>query len=87
LQAFIGLKLTTPRGGGEIGTDHNAITTQFIRRVDPAGGKLPPGYTLPYQNTILQTIPHADQYWKFQKAGYLARPRYSRAFPPVHAKK
>jgi branched-chain amino acid transport system substrate-binding protein len=86
-QAFIGLKLKTPRGQVEIGKDRNAITNCYIRRVDRASGKLPPGYTLPYKNTILATIPNANQYWRFQKAGYLARPSYTRDFPPVKAKK
>jgi branched-chain amino acid transport system substrate-binding protein len=87
MQAFIGLKLATPRGNVTIGKDRNAITDTFIRRVDRAGSNVPPGYTLPYQNTVLATIKDASQYWKFQKEGYLSRPPYSRDFPPVHARK
>ena len=85
--AFIGLRLQTPRGIVKIDTDHNAVGNVFIRRVDKAGGKLPPGYTLPYMNKVLQTIPNASQWWKFQKAGYLARPRYTRDYPPTHSKR
>lgn len=85
-QAFIGLSLKTPRGPVKIDTDHNAVGDVFIRRVDKAGSKVPPGYTLPYQNTVLQTIPNASQWWKFNRKGYLARPRYTRDFPPVHSK-
>jgi branched-chain amino acid transport system substrate-binding protein len=87
MQAFIGLKLATPRGNVEIGADRNAITDTFIRRTDRAGSRVPPGYTLPYQNTILATIRDASQYWKFNKEGYLARPAYSRDFPPPRAKR
>jgi branched-chain amino acid transport system substrate-binding protein len=85
--AFMGLSIDTPRGKVTIDADHNASGPVYIRRVDKAGSKVPPGYTLPYQNTVLATIPKASQWWKFQKAGYLARPRYTRDFPPVHAKK
>lgn len=86
-QAFIGLRLKTPRGDIEIGKDNNAITDTYIRRVDRASGTLPPGYTLPYKNTILATIKNASQYWRFEKGGYLARPSYSRDYPPTRPKK
>jgi len=86
-QSFIGLKLVTPRGSLTIGQDRNAITDTYIRRVDRASGQLPPGYTLPYKNTILRTYKDASQYWKFEKEGYLKRPPYTRDFPPVKPKK
>ena len=70
-----------------IDKDHNAVGAVFIRRVDKAGKKVPPGYTLPYQNTVLATVHNASQWWKFNRSGYLARPRYTRDYPPVHSKK
>jgi branched-chain amino acid transport system substrate-binding protein len=86
-QAFIGLKLRTPRGEIEIGADRNAITNTYIRRVDRAQGQLPPGYSLPYKNTILATYPRSSQYWKFSKEAYLLRPPYTRDHPPTKPKR
>jgi hypothetical protein len=58
----------------------------YIRRVVPAGPNRPPGYRLPVQNTVLATIKNGTQFWKFQPAGYIARPSYSRDYPPAKGK-
>jgi branched-chain amino acid transport system substrate-binding protein len=81
--AFIGLKLDTPRGQLEVAKDRSTICPTYIRRVVPTTGKVPPGYSLTTMNQVLRTIPRASQYWKFQVAGYLARPAYSRDHPPA----
>ena len=81
--AFVGLKLTTPRGPIEIGKDRSTYSPVYIRRVRETSGKVPPGYSLPLMNEVVRTIPRANQYWKFQVAGYLARPPYSRDYPPT----
>lgn len=86
-QAFIGLKLKTPRGEIAIGKDNNAITDTYVRRVERVSGKLPPGYSLPYKNRVLATIKNANQYWRFEKDGYLARPSYTRDYPATKPKK
>lgn len=81
--AFVGLKLQTPRGTIEIAKDRSTISPVYIRRVKETSGKIPPGYSLPLMNEIVRTIPRANQYWRFQVRGYLARPPYSRDYPPV----
>lgn len=81
--AFVGLELNTPRGAIEIGRDRSTISPVYIRRVRETSGKVPPGYSLPLMNEVLRTIPRANQYWKFQVKGYLARPPYSRDYPPT----
>ena len=81
--AFVGLRLNTPRGRLEIGRDRSTFSPVYIRRVRSTTGRVPPGYGLPLMNQVLRTIPRANQYWKFQVAGYLARPPYSRDYPPT----
>ena len=81
--AFVGLELNTPRGALEIAKDRSTISPVYIRRVRPTAGRVPPGYSLPLMNEVVRTIPRANQYWKFQVKGYLARPPYSRDYPPT----
>jgi branched-chain amino acid transport system substrate-binding protein len=81
--AFIGLKINTPRGPIEIGKDRSTVSPVYIRRVKETGGKVPPGYTMSLMNEVVKTIPRANQYWRFQQKGYLARPAYSRDYPPA----
>jgi branched-chain amino acid transport system substrate-binding protein len=85
--AFKGIHVNTPRGPMTIDKQLNPVQNVYVRRVDPAGSNLPPGYRLPVQNTVLATFKDATQFWKFQPAGYIARPSYSRDYPPPRAKK
>lgn len=81
--AFVGLQMNTPRGQMEIGRDRSTFSPVYIRRVRATSGRVPPGYGLPLMNQVVRTIPRANQYWRFQVAGYLARPPYSRDYPPT----
>lgn len=52
----------------------HSIQNQYIRRVDKFGGK--------YQNTVVDTYPLASQFFKYNPEKYLAKPIYSRKYPP-----
>jgi branched-chain amino acid transport system substrate-binding protein len=67
----------TPRG--PIAFDHlgNVVGNVFIRKVERKDGKL--------VNTIVKTYPKVSQFWTAKEAEYLAKPSYSRDFPPLKA--
>ena len=52
----------------------HSIQNQYIRRVDKFSGK--------YQNTVVDTYPLASQFFKYDPEKYLAKPIYSRKYPP-----
>jgi branched-chain amino acid transport system substrate-binding protein len=82
-QAFVGLKLDTPRGPIVISPERNSIENVYIREVRRVPSPPFAGYNIPWQNAVVQTYTGVSQFWKFTKAGYLARPPYSRDFPPL----
>lgn len=75
-KAFRSVKLKdTPRG--DLSFDHlgNVVGDFFIRRVEKAGGK--------YVNKTLKTYKNVSQFWTYDEKAFLARPVYSRNYPPV----
>ena len=47
----------------------------YIREVARENGKL--------VNTILKTYPQVSQFWTYNEKDYLAKPVYSRDYPPL----
>lgn len=82
-QAFVGLKFESPRGPITIDRRRQAVSNVYIRRIDKVSGTPVPGYQLPYQNTVIETFRNVSQFWNFEAAGFLARPRYTRDYPPI----
>jgi branched-chain amino acid transport system substrate-binding protein len=65
------VKLTdAPRGPVELDDYGNPIENVYIRRVERVNGQL--------QNTVIETVPHVSQFWKYNPADYLKQPLYSR---------
>ena len=63
-----------PRGPLELDKYGNVIQNVYIRKVEKVKGVL--------QNTVIGTIPHVSQFWKYNPEEYLKQPRYSRDNPP-----
>jgi branched-chain amino acid transport system substrate-binding protein len=53
----------------------NAIGNIYIRRVEKKGGK--------YVNSVIKTYPDVSQFWTYPEAEFLAKPVYSRDYPPA----
>jgi branched-chain amino acid transport system substrate-binding protein len=47
----------------------------FIRKCERKDGKL--------VNTIIKTYPNVSQFWTYDEAAFLAKPVYSRDYPPA----
>ncbi len=65
----------TPRGPFHFDHLGNVVGTVFIRRLERKNGKL--------VNTIIKTYPNVSQFWTYDEKEYLAKPVYSRDYPPL----
>jgi branched-chain amino acid transport system substrate-binding protein len=75
-KAYRAVKLKdTPRG--DLSFDHlgNVVGDFFIRQVDKVNGK--------FVNKTLKTYKNVSQFWNYEEKAFLARPVYSRNYPPV----
>ncbi len=65
----------SPRG--DLSFDHfgNVVGDFFIRQVDKVNGK--------YVNKTLKTYKNISQFWTYEEKAFLARPVYSRNYPPL----
>jgi len=65
----------TPRG--PLAFDHlgNVVGDVFIRKCERKNGKL--------VNTIVKTYPKVSQFWTYDEKAFLAKPVYSRDYPPA----
>jgi branched-chain amino acid transport system substrate-binding protein len=82
--AFRGLRLNTPRGPLRFDASLNPIEYEYVRIVQktPKNTKVK-GYNLRWQNTVVATYKNVGQYWPRKASTYLARPPYSRDYPPT----
>ena len=67
----------TPRGAFHLDHLGNVIGNVFIRRCERKNGKL--------VNTVIKTYPDVSQFWTYDEKDYLAKPVYSRDYPPMKA--
>lgn len=76
LQALRSVKMPDSVRGGPLKLDKygEIIQNEYVRRVDKVGNT--------YQNTILETYPMVNQFWKYDPETYLKWPAYTRDFPP-----
>ena len=65
----------TPRGAFHFDALGNVVGNVFIRRLERRNGKL--------VNTIVKTYPDVGQFWTYGAQRFLARPVYSRDYPPI----
>jgi branched-chain amino acid transport system substrate-binding protein len=65
----------TPRGPFHFDHFGNVVGNVFIRRLERKDGKL--------ANTIIKTYPAVSQFWTYNEKDYLAKPVYSRDYPPL----
>jgi branched-chain amino acid transport system substrate-binding protein len=63
-----------PRGPLSFDEYGGVVENEYIRRVERVKGVL--------QNTVIATVPNVSQFWTYDPAAYLAKPLYSRDFPP-----
>ena len=83
-KAFVGLKVNTPRGPLSYDQTLNPKEYEYVRIVQKTPAKpAVVGYDLPWQNTVVATYKNISQYWPYTKSAYLARPAYSRDYPPT----
>jgi branched-chain amino acid transport system substrate-binding protein len=76
IKALHGVDLTdTPRGAFHFDHLGNVVGNVFIRRLERKGDKL--------ANTIIKTYPNVSQFWTYDEKAYLAKPVYSRDYPPL----
>jgi branched-chain amino acid transport system substrate-binding protein len=76
IKALHGVELTdTPRGAFHFDHLGNVMGNVFIRRLERKGDKL--------VNTIVKTYPNVGQFWTYDEKQYLAKPVYSRDYPPM----
>lgn len=67
----------TPRGDLSFDQYGNVVGDFFIRQVAKEGGK--------YVNKTLKTYKNVSQFWTYDEKAFLARPVYSRNYPPVRS--
>ena len=65
----------SPRGPVKLDDYGNAIGNSFIRRIEMKDGKL--------VDTIVKTYSAVSQFWTYDPSRFLARPVYSRDYPPA----
>ena len=65
----------TPRGPFHFDPLGNVVGDVFIRRLERKDGKL--------TNTIIKAYPNVSQFWTYDEKAYLAKPVYSRDYPPL----
>jgi branched-chain amino acid transport system substrate-binding protein len=71
-----GLTLTdTPRGAFRFDAHGNAVGPVFIRKCERRSGKL--------VNVTLKTYPDVSQFWTYDEKDFLAKPVYTRDYPPA----
>lgn len=75
IQATKNIKLTAPRGPMTLDNYNNPVQNVYIRKVEKVDGNL--------QNTVIETIPNVSQFWTFGADAVLARPGYSKDYPPI----
>lgn len=63
-----------PRGPISFDAYGGVVQNEYIRRVERVKGDL--------QNTVIATIPNVSQFWTYDPAAFLAKPVYSRDYPP-----
>jgi branched-chain amino acid transport system substrate-binding protein len=63
------------RGPVKFDDKGNAIGNVYIRRVEKKGGK--------NVNSVIKTYPDVSQFWTYPEAEFLAKPVYSRDYPPA----
>lgn len=82
--AFRGLKINTPRGPLAWDASLNPSEYEYVRIVQktPKKPKVK-GYDLRWQNTVVATYKNVSQYWPSTAKAYLAKPPYSRDYPPT----
>ncbi len=74
------LSLTdTPRGPLKFDHFGNVVGNFYIRRCGPDGAK----YGLKLWNKIIKTYDNVSQFWVWPEQEYLARPAYTRDYPPL----
>jgi branched-chain amino acid transport system substrate-binding protein len=69
----------TPRGPIKFDHLNNVIGNFYIRRIGTEGAK----YGLKLWNKTIHTYENVSQFWTWPEKEFLARPVYSRAYPPV----
>ncbi len=73
--ALRAVKITNaPRGPISFDQYGGVVQNEYIRRVDRVNGEL--------QNTVIETYPNVSQFWTYPPAEFLAKPVYSRDYPP-----
>ena len=63
-----------PRGPLSFDEYGGVVDNEYIRRVDQVKEEL--------QNTVIATLPNVSQFWTYDPAAFLAKPVYSRDYPP-----
>ncbi len=75
MHALLSVSLpNAPRGPLSVDKYHNAVQNIYIRRVTLKDGHL--------INKVIYTYPHVSQFWKWSPKAYMAKPAYSRTYPP-----
>ncbi len=69
LSALKKVEINAPRGKFKLDGYGNPIHNVYIRKVEKAGGKL--------QNTVIDTYPSVNQFWKWSPQKYMALPDYN----------
>ena len=69
----------TPRGPIKFDNLNNVIGNIYIRRLGKEGAK----YGLKLWNKTIKTYENVSQFWTWPEKEYLARPVYSRDYPPL----
>jgi branched-chain amino acid transport system substrate-binding protein len=64
-----------PRGDFSLDALGNPIMNVYIRKVERKDGKL--------VNSVIKTYPAVTQFWTYPKGDFLAKPVYSRDYPPA----
>jgi branched-chain amino acid transport system substrate-binding protein len=64
-----------PRGAWHLDDYGNPVMPIYIRKVEKHDGKL--------VNAVVKTYPNVSQFWKYPPKEFLAKPVYSRDYPPA----
>jgi branched-chain amino acid transport system substrate-binding protein len=64
-----------PRGAWHLDDYGNPVMPIYIRKVEKRDGKL--------VNAVVKTYPNVSQFWKYPPKEFLAKPVYSRDYPPA----
>jgi branched-chain amino acid transport system substrate-binding protein len=65
-----------PRGKISLDALGNPVMDIYVRKVERKNGKL--------SNTVIKTYPSVSQFWTYGKSEFLAKPVYSRDYPPAN---